>query len=167
MAPPAFSLAYQYALAGAVGVALILALLLCVRARILERRNPTIRPILVLEQLQTKPHLYDVYLDSHGEFWHEIMPLSIHPVGPCPPNPPKHTSLDANAPLASVLSTIALMIAMPCPDAPPRTTLPPEPSNDSDLEDEQNIPYLEIGVLDVEIPRGDPQISQGTRTNVM
>lgn len=127
------------------------------------------------QQLQEKPRLYDVYLGSHGESWHELMvrqgldlifriahaeqPLSIYPVGPSPLNSPKHTSLDVNAPLASVLSTIAFMISMPCPDLPSRTALPPESSNDNDPEDE-DLPYLEIGIMDVEIPRGNPQISQ-------
>jgi hypothetical protein len=54
-------------------------------------------------------------------------------------------------PLISAPLTVALMIAMPCPDPPSRALLNPESSEDIDLQDSQPPPYLEFGVADVEV----------------
>ncbi|KAJ7877898.1 hypothetical protein B0H14DRAFT_1662289 [Mycena olivaceomarginata] len=151
---PKFSVLYQYALVGAVAIVGILVVLLCFRARVVERRRRLNEPSRAPEDIERKPRLYDAYLDVEpgGVFWHDVMPISLHPVGASPgPNPGKHTSLDV--PLTSALSTVAVIIAMPIPNPPQSRPLPPPgPTGDGGLEEEP-LPYLEIGVADVEVPR--------------
>ncbi|KAJ7608035.1 hypothetical protein DFH06DRAFT_1486334 [Mycena polygramma] len=146
MAAPVSSLVYQYALAGAVGLIALIVFALCLRARVLERRRARNAPLTsALSDLEKKPRLYDAYLDDSGtgELWHEIMPVSSHPVGPPSTNPSKNVPIDTN-PLMSTLSTVALLIAMPAPSHNP-------PSRDP--ESGPDLPHLEIGVADVEVAR--------------
>ncbi|KAF8182501.1 hypothetical protein K438DRAFT_2020902 [Mycena galopus ATCC 62051] len=150
---PAFSVLYQYALVGAVGVAVLLIVLLCIRARAIERRRVHDMPMRALDDLERKPRLYDAYLDGHGGSWHEIMPVSLHPFGSWTPNPAKHTSIDTNPPAAaSALSTVAMIIIMPSPSPPPQPRAPPDSSGERNSEDDEPLPYLEFGVTDVERP---------------
>ncbi|KAF7348911.1 hypothetical protein MVEN_01411400 [Mycena venus] len=145
----------QYALGGAVGVILILVILLCIRARFLERRRPRIDPTRALDDLEQRPQIYDAYLDRKGdsELWHDIMPVSLHPVGSWSQNPSKHAPTEVNPPIStSALSTVALIIAMPSP-----TPNPPPPDTPRDLDNDDDepppLPQLELGVADVEVPR--------------
>ncbi|KAF7341734.1 hypothetical protein MSAN_02072200 [Mycena sanguinolenta] len=143
---PVFSLLYQYALVGAVSVAIILVVLLCLRSRILERdRLHNMRPLLA--DLAQKPCLFDAYLDGHAELWHDIMPLSLYPVvsQSATRNAPKQLD-PTSIRLASGLSTVALIIAMPCSD--------PTGHADGDEDGEPPpLPYLEFGLRDIEISR--------------
>ncbi|KAF7348904.1 hypothetical protein MVEN_01410700 [Mycena venus] len=141
----------QYVLGGAVGVILILFILLCLRGRFLERRRPRIDLTLVPDDLEKRPKIYDAHLDGKGdsELWHDIMPVSLHPVGFRSQNPAKHAPTEANPPTStspSSLSTVALIIAMPSP-----TTTPPLRKNDDD--DPPPLSHFELGVADVEVPR--------------
>ncbi|KAJ6571314.1 hypothetical protein B0H19DRAFT_1372444 [Mycena capillaripes] len=150
--PPIFSNSatlYRYVVVAALSTVVFIGLLLFWRSRIIERRLALLGPIQGTTQnaLPEKPLLHDVYLDSRGESWHEMMPLSIHRVGSWPLDSAKHTSLDIQ-PLISAQLIIALMMAMPCPDPMSR---PPESSQDI----EQALPYLEFGVVvDVDVPGG-------------
>ncbi|KAJ7236564.1 hypothetical protein B0H12DRAFT_1238453 [Mycena haematopus] len=166
--PPTFSVLYQYALVGAVAVAVVLVVLLCLRARVLERRRlHNLHPLTALHDLTRKPRLHDAYLDdqslARAELWHDIMPVSLHPVGSSSPNSTKYL---AATPAASALSlsTVALVIAMPSPHSPRSTSpsrvrvVPPsEPTGhayeDSDTDEPPPLPYLELGLKDVEMPR--------------
>ncbi|KAJ7703426.1 hypothetical protein B0H16DRAFT_1589028 [Mycena metata] len=143
---------YQYALAGAIGAVFFIALGLCWRARILERRARARRLLFPppVEQIQEKPCLYDAYLESddHGVSWHEVMPLALSQYGAGPQTavPSKPGTVDVD-PLISALSRVALVIAMPSPyplHHPPSDSL-------SDLEEGHGVPYVELGVLDVEV----------------
>ncbi|KAJ6480407.1 hypothetical protein C8R45DRAFT_1216118 [Mycena sanguinolenta] len=176
MAPPLFSSVYgkclawfltvtripllEYIFGGVVGVVALAILLLCMRARIAERNRPR---VLYFDELTEKPILYDIQLDletglANGEesaLWREIMPLSLHPVDLSPLTiPPPKTSIEARNPLMSVLSTVAVMIAMPSPSP----TIQPSHNHDEDNpDDDVYIPYVELGAADVEIPREVPQ----------
>ncbi|KAF7348910.1 hypothetical protein MVEN_01411300 [Mycena venus] len=148
MPPP---LLFQFALAVAVGVVLILVILFCLHTRILERRRPRTELTRVLDDLEKRPELYDAYLDRKGdsELWHDIMPVSLHPVGSWSQNPAKYAPTEANPPTSTSpfsLSTVALIIAMPSPKP-----IPPPPGNDDD--EPTPLPYLELGIADVEVPR--------------
>ncbi|KAF8158656.1 hypothetical protein K438DRAFT_2026068 [Mycena galopus ATCC 62051] len=157
---PLFSSVYQYVFGGIVGAVALLIFLLCVRARVLEQR----RPRAPSHEHVKQPFLYDLYLDlesGHGQredscAWREIMPVSLNPTSPSPTvyPPPKNP---VSPPPTSALSTVAVMIAMPSPTTPsPRPTPPAEASNDNDnddLESELYLPYVELGAVDVEVPR--------------
>ncbi|KAJ6453784.1 hypothetical protein C8R45DRAFT_631333 [Mycena sanguinolenta] len=154
---PVFSVLYQYALVGAVAVAIIFVILLCFRAQVLERdRLHNVRPLLA--ELAQKPDLFDAYLNGHAEFrlWRDIMPLSLHPVvsQSATGNPTKHIEPTSTS-LAAALSTVALIIAMPSPDLPCPLSPPPNlTSTAGDAEDEPPpLPYLEFGLRDIEMPR--------------
>ncbi|KAJ6453770.1 hypothetical protein C8R45DRAFT_1112322 [Mycena sanguinolenta] len=140
-----FNGVYQFALVGAVGVTAILAILLCLRRRTLERRRLQNMPpqSVPLGDLVPKPRLYDAYLDGHAELWHDMMPVSLHPVGSWTLNPSKH--LDAT-PLVSTLSTVAMIVAMPSPLSHIRSS--PDRLGHQEPEDEP-LPYLEFGVTDL------------------
>ncbi|KAF7341727.1 hypothetical protein MSAN_02071400 [Mycena sanguinolenta] len=146
-----FSGVYQFALVGAVGVTAVISILLCLRRHTLERRRLQNLPPhngLPLDHLALKPRLYDAYLDGgRAEFWHDIMPLSFHPVGSWALHPIKQ--LDAT-PLVSTLSTVGMIIAMPDPLS--RVTRPPESAGDRDSDDD-SLPHLEFGVTDIQAPR--------------
>ncbi|KAK7059929.1 hypothetical protein R3P38DRAFT_974790 [Favolaschia claudopus] len=100
----AFTVVYQYIFVIILGVFLLAVLLLCVRSRLIERRNPRfVQPHLEgsAEILKRRPKMYDVYLldradgsrwekdgmgqgrerDREGLLWRDIMPISLHPAG--------------------------------------------------------------------------------------
>ncbi|KAJ7019570.1 hypothetical protein C8F04DRAFT_1105986 [Mycena alexandri] len=140
---------YRYPIIAALAIVIVIGGMLCWRSRVIERRARLLMPLQAPEIVvaKTKPNLYDVYLGSRGELWHEIMPLSHSRVGSGPQNLSKDTSLDVD-PEVSALSTVALMIAMPSnsPRAIPVSEFSPDRP---DLE--QGLPYLEFGLADVEV----------------
>jgi len=71
MAPPAFTVFYQYAFGSLVGIFVLFVVLCCIRARILERRR--LRDELQARDDLEEPRLFDVYLDGQGELWPEII----------------------------------------------------------------------------------------------
>ncbi|KAJ7908955.1 hypothetical protein B0H13DRAFT_2330808 [Mycena leptocephala] len=155
---PVFSTAspnlYRYIVIGTLSVVIIIGVMLFWRSRIIERQLLN-RPIQTLATgLENKPRLYDAYLDGHGESWPGIMPLSIHRVAHLKQNSAKHASLVD--PLVSALSTVAVMIAMPSSNPPERVISTPGTvsSQESDSENGKVLPYLEFGVMDVEILGG-------------
>ncbi|KAJ7019559.1 hypothetical protein C8F04DRAFT_1273897 [Mycena alexandri] len=147
---------YQFALAGAIGVVFIIGFGLCWRSRILESRARAHRLLFPppVEKVQEKPSLYDAYLESddHGVSWPEIMPLALSQYGAGPQTPSKPASGTVHVdPLISTLSRVALVIAMPSPYPLHHPNLPPDSSSLSDLEEGHGVPYVELGVLDVEV----------------
>ncbi|KAJ7155141.1 hypothetical protein C8R46DRAFT_1196669 [Mycena filopes] len=146
---------YQFALAASIGLVFIIGVGLCWRSRVLERRA---RAHLLLfpppaEKVQEKPRLYDAYLelDDDGGSWHDIMPLSMSQYG-VGPQPLKPVSVDvAPDPLISALSSIALIITMPSPEPFHHPTAPLHDSDLSELEEGHGPPYVELGVMDVEV----------------
>ncbi|KAJ7728333.1 hypothetical protein B0H16DRAFT_1697461 [Mycena metata] len=145
---------YQIALAASIGVVFCIGFGLCCRARVLDRRARAHRLLFPppVPKIQEKPSLYDAYLESgdHGVSWHEVMPLALSPYGAEPQTvvPSKPGTVDVD-PLISALSRVALVIAMPSP-YPFHHPNPPSDSL-SDLEEGHGVPYVELGVLDVEV----------------
>ncbi|KAJ7743629.1 hypothetical protein B0H16DRAFT_1561142 [Mycena metata] len=143
---------YRYPIIAALAIVIIIGAMLCWRSRVVERRARLFGPLHPPAEIviaKRKPHLYDVYLGGRGgELWHEIMPLSHSRVGPGPQRLSKDTPLDADL-LVSALSTVALMIAMPSNVNSPHAISNSASSDGPDSE--QGLPYLEIGLADVEV----------------
>ncbi|KAF7348903.1 hypothetical protein MVEN_01410600 [Mycena venus] len=174
MAPPAIGFLYQYIFGGVLALIALLGIALCLRA---HRRGPPLRPAHTLGRDDDidndiengkgpPPRLYDAYLalggNGHGKkdsasalLWHDIMPISLHPVpvASCTPNAAKHSlvslKVDADVPTSksassAALSAVALIVAMPSP---------PDSLRDPENDEPPSLPYLELGVADVELFR--------------
>ncbi|KAJ7624548.1 hypothetical protein FB45DRAFT_1060821 [Roridomyces roridus] len=138
------SVLYRYVLEGLLGAVGLIGIIIFLRSRF---ARPTPRtPIRVgLRDIEPKekPRLYDIFLDLPGreleagkeqspsQEWPDILPLSVWGIDPEPGHPPLAPELCAS-------NTVSTIIAMPS-----ITTLP------GDTEDP--LPYLEIGVTEVEV----------------
>ncbi|KAJ7465865.1 hypothetical protein FB451DRAFT_1261199 [Mycena latifolia] len=144
-----------YAVAGALGIIVFIGAALFVRSRIDERRHPS--PVHLpgddTSALNDRPRLFDTYLGAPSAecSWSEIMPLSLHRVGAWPQTPTKNVSMDGDV-LAVTLSAVAALIAMPHPHPRPLPSLEAESPREDPWIDAP-LPPLEIGVIDVAVPR--------------
>ncbi|KAJ7260374.1 hypothetical protein B0H12DRAFT_1107933 [Mycena haematopus] len=144
---------YRYVVVGVLSVVVFIGAMLFWRSRVLERRLASYGPVLhTANRAPERPRLYDMYLDSPGQLWHEIRPLCVHQMTPPAPPPAKHASLDMD-PLISAQVTLAFFIAMPFLDT---TSELAEFSGDSDPERSHSPPYVEFGVADVQVLGGIP-----------
>ncbi|KAJ7624207.1 hypothetical protein DFH06DRAFT_1229992 [Mycena polygramma] len=148
---------YRYVVVGALSIVICIGLTLFWRSRIIERQRARLVPIQQPEDaIASKPRVYDAYLDGHGEFWHDTMPLSIRR-DPWPEESTKHPSLSLDlGPQLSAQLIVALLVTMPSSEPPSRTKLASESSAGVDTENEngEGPPYLEFGIAKVEVPGG-------------
>ncbi|KAF8189527.1 hypothetical protein K438DRAFT_948104 [Mycena galopus ATCC 62051] len=101
---------YRYIVIGVLSAVVCVGVLLFWRSRVVERRLPRgPLPSRMKDILGERPTMYDVYLDGHGTSWHDIMPVSIHRVGPpsSVSTSAKHATIDVD-PLACAHWTVAL-----------------------------------------------------------
>ncbi|KAJ6461240.1 hypothetical protein C8R47DRAFT_108365 [Mycena vitilis] len=133
-----------YIVIGVAAVVTVLGGVLYWRSRVL-RRIP--RRSLPVRQAVKKPRLHDAYLDmtsdSSWESWHGIKPLSIQQHPTLPMQSAKYSFHDPT--LVPGLSVVTLIVAMP--------------SSSRDNGPADTLPYLEIGLTDVEVVEVDGNIS--------
>ncbi|KAJ6503784.1 hypothetical protein C8R45DRAFT_572220 [Mycena sanguinolenta] len=149
---PAFntsSTLYRYVVIGVLSMVLFIGAMLFWRSRVLERRLALYGPVIrAANKTPERPRLYDIYLDGHGQLWHALMPLSVHQI-----TPPAHkTAKDASSgmhPFISAQLTLALLIAMPLLDLPPRTNSSDDCNTDAEIG--RAPPYVEFGLADVQV----------------
>ncbi|KAJ7641295.1 hypothetical protein FB45DRAFT_1000044 [Roridomyces roridus] len=132
--------AFLYVFYGALGAFAILAFALVLRARVLERRNPTVRrmpPYWQDDPEQEKPNIYDAHMhmvEGQEAGWGTIMPLAVWGVEPLEvdiePPPPPTTKTEGGGGYST-----AIFIAMPS-----------EEGAETSGGDDDNLPQLEIGV---------------------
>ncbi|KAJ7495152.1 hypothetical protein FB451DRAFT_1213470, partial [Mycena latifolia] len=156
---------YRYAVVGALAAVALIGGALFFRSRFEERLRGVQEPTLVEGSFRGGqkewPLLFEAYLvylrGSGGALaeyrWHEIMPLSLQHLSSRAPNQTKNVSSDKDPPLSGP-STVITIVAMPRPSSPPSASAdvdaPPEHSKNS-LENDESLPHVEIGVVDVEV----------------
>ncbi|KAF8194011.1 hypothetical protein K438DRAFT_1761571 [Mycena galopus ATCC 62051] len=155
----------EFALVGAVVVSVLLAMLLCLRNRVLERRQLNeIGSMQASEDPEHRPRLYDAYLEGYGELWHDMMvgdalnitcdvpdmkqPVSLHQFWSETRNVAQPTSIDT---AASRISTVALIVSMPSLHPVKRDIGPSDSSSNEHPVDDALLPYVEFGIIDVEV----------------
>jgi len=130
---------FRYAVLVVLLVVVVMGAGVCYRTRSYQRRGRTIgmdptfvTPSAVARDWGPKPDLFDVYLRAPKEKpeseWEEMMPISV-----------TRGALDASG--ASSLARVSIIIKMPL-----EPHVAPEPLPD---DDEQELPYLEIGLSNV------------------
>ncbi|KAJ7108152.1 hypothetical protein C8R44DRAFT_986757 [Mycena epipterygia] len=156
---PHSSTTYRYAVAAALGVIVLISFALFVRSRILEHRQGPTLPIVrrLGNAITEKPRLYEAYLGSDVALlanceWQEIMPLSVYRPSSWPQSSTKRISHDEE-PFASVPSKLSIFISMPFPNPTTRGIILPQASGDAVPEGDPPLPYLEIGIADIDAPR--------------
>ncbi|KAF7343772.1 hypothetical protein MSAN_01958200 [Mycena sanguinolenta] len=145
----ASSTLYRYVVIGGLSMVVFIGAMLFWRSRVIERRLALYGPVIsVANKASERPRLYDMYLDGHGQLWHEQMPLSAHQLTPTVFKPGKNASRGMDCLISSQL-TLALFIAMPFLDARPQKSS----SDQTDAESgyalpEKNVPLTMTILLD-------------------
>ncbi|KAF7336109.1 hypothetical protein MVEN_02157900 [Mycena venus] len=153
--------AYQYAVASASCLLIVLLFILSIRSLFLRGRDSRIAETLDDLQVDTRPKLYDAFLDDSTQggspLWHDIMPISLQPLERCPQNPAKHASVDMSASTsapAPAWYAVEFLIAMPEPPLYPPLVFPSPDTSCSPNNDNAHgfLPWLKIGIVDVVVP---------------
>ncbi|KAJ7080701.1 hypothetical protein C8R44DRAFT_754253 [Mycena epipterygia] len=161
------STTYRYAIVAALGVVALIGCVLFFRSRIIEHRHPTTRIVRNLgEAIQEKPRFYEAYLGSGGLSadceWGEVMPLSVYRIGPSSwsQSATKRVSHDGGELLGSVPSKLAIFIGMPFSHMHTEG-IRQESSGDAVPEEDPPLPYLEIGITGLDVPRHRDNLDSG------